>query len=143
MSSCEKCWRDAGGDAEKYHQLVKERNAAGMQCTPEEQAGGEYATACPSCGRKTVHMHSGQCMNQECQREPMSIDDEHVPSDAVMIEPQPMWIRPASGGTEVWHGYCGSGPPDGLKCPFGVNGKPEEIAGVWYWVRAERKGTDE
>jgi len=33
MPSCEQCWRDAGGDANRYAELVKQR-----RCTPEEQA---------------------------------------------------------------------------------------------------------
>lgn len=50
MSSCEKCWSDAHGDAERYHELVKSR-----ECTPEEQAG-EQAFRCPHCRRLTIHM---------------------------------------------------------------------------------------
>lgn len=59
MASCEKCWRDAGGDPGRYHELVKERS-----CTPEEQAGdGEL---CGTCGRFTVHMYTHYCINPEC-----------------------------------------------------------------------------
>ena len=56
MASCEKCWRDSGGDPDLYAKLIAERN-----CTPEEQAGGE-STVCPLCGRKTVHMFCNVCM---------------------------------------------------------------------------------
>ncbi len=56
----------------------------------------------------------------------------------IVISPQPDWIRPASGGTDTWHGYCSSGPDGGLVCPFGLDGMPEEIDGVWYWVKIPR-----
>jgi len=65
MSSCEKCWSDSGGSPERYHELVLER--AKNPCTPEEQAG-EDADYCDGCDRKTVHQHTGQCVNNECVR---------------------------------------------------------------------------
>ena len=71
--------------------------------------------------------------NQETQGTTNDADPASV--DRVVICPQPDWIRPASGGTDTWHGYCGSGPDEGLVCPFGVNGMPEEVDGVWYWVK--------
>jgi hypothetical protein len=52
------------------------------------------------------------------------------------IVPQPNWIRPASDGSNIWHGYCGSGPEDGVVCPFGAEWEPEQIDGVWYWVKS-------
>jgi len=61
MASCEKCWRDAGGDAVRYEELVRSR-----QCTPEEQAGPD-AGACPACYRRTLHGFTGECMNAECK----------------------------------------------------------------------------
>lgn len=61
MSSCEKCWRDSGGNATEYARLVASRT-----CKPEEQAGGEDAKICPACKRKTVHVYTGFCMNPEC-----------------------------------------------------------------------------
>lgn len=66
MPSCEKCWRDAGGDADLYTQLIEQRNKSGQECSPEEQAG-EEAGWCPVCSRKTVHMHSDVCMVKECE----------------------------------------------------------------------------
>jgi len=60
MSSCEKCWADSGGGAE-YSALLKEREAAGLYCTPEEQAGPD-AGECPACKRKTLHQHTGEPM---------------------------------------------------------------------------------
>jgi hypothetical protein len=56
MSSCEKCWAEAGGDADRYAILLKERD-----CEPEEQAGPD-AGKCPNCGRMTLHQHTGECM---------------------------------------------------------------------------------
>ena len=60
MPSCEKCWRDAGGRADEYSRLVKERQD--NPCSPEEQAGGEDARECPECGRKTLHAYCNACM---------------------------------------------------------------------------------
>lgn len=60
MPSCEKCWQEAGGDADVYTRLMQVRN-----CTPEEQAGPE-ATECPECKRRTVHQHCHICMNPAC-----------------------------------------------------------------------------
>lgn len=61
MASCENCWREAGGDPDTYHELLKEN-----ECTPEEQAGGEDALHCPGCSRMTVHMYAHVCMNKNC-----------------------------------------------------------------------------
>jgi hypothetical protein len=66
MSSCEKCWTDAGfraasrqtSKAEEYEALMDERRDT--PCTPEEQAGPE-ATECPRCQRRTVHQYAKQC----------------------------------------------------------------------------------
>ena len=60
MPSCETCWRDAGGNAERYAKLVQER-----RCTPEEQAGKDSGT-CYVCGRRTMHPHAHVCMNPSC-----------------------------------------------------------------------------
>jgi len=65
MPSCEKCWRDAGGDADTYEQILRQRNATGNECTPEQQAGRD-AEQCPFCLRYTIHIHSGFCMNKRC-----------------------------------------------------------------------------
>jgi hypothetical protein len=65
MPSCEKCWRDAGGDPREYAVLVESRNRPGKECSPEEQAGTE-ATMCPFCLRRTVHMYSQVCMVTDC-----------------------------------------------------------------------------
>lgn len=64
MSSCEKCWHDAhhGPDvdvAEEYARLIEARRE--HPCTPEEQAGPD-ANVCPSCGRKTLHQWTRECM---------------------------------------------------------------------------------
>lgn len=59
MSSCEKCWRDAGGDPHRYADLLARR--AEEPCTPEEQAGPD-ATECPSCKRRVLHQYTGECM---------------------------------------------------------------------------------
>ena len=69
MSSCEKCWRDAGGNPDNYNHLVSMRNATGRKCTPEEQAGGVDAEVCPKCKRHTVHLHTHKCVNPECKQE--------------------------------------------------------------------------
>jgi hypothetical protein len=66
MPFCEKCWRDARGEPTAYHKLLAER-AGDLACTPEEQAGGVDANTCELCGRKTIHMHVGCCMNPECE----------------------------------------------------------------------------
>ena len=39
-----------------------------------------------------------------------------------VVKPQPDWIRPAVGLDGVAHGYCGSGPTGGIRCPYGVPG---------------------
>ena len=57
MASCEKCWRDARGNPDRYAELVMQR-----ECTPEEQAGPD-AERCPVCKRMTLHQHTGECMN--------------------------------------------------------------------------------
>lgn len=59
MSSCEKCWADAGGDPDEYRRLLKERDA--IPCTPEEHAGPD-ATTCPACGRRAVHQWAKTCV---------------------------------------------------------------------------------
>ncbi len=61
MPSCEKCWRQAGGNPEEYHRLVYLRNEQGKECTPEEQAGPS-ATICPKCNRRTVHQFAERCV---------------------------------------------------------------------------------
>ena len=65
MASCEKCWRDARGDPDRYVELLAERHES--PCTPEQQAGGIYADECEVCGRFTVHAHWGRCMVPDCQ----------------------------------------------------------------------------
>lgn len=37
MSACEKCWRDARGDPDRYRELLEQRKS--NPCSPEEQAG--------------------------------------------------------------------------------------------------------
>ena len=62
MSSCEKCWRDSRY-GENYSEVLESRRD--NPCTPEEQAGLD-ATECPVCHGRTVHQHTGECMNQDC-----------------------------------------------------------------------------
>jgi len=59
MSACEKCWKDAGGDPDTYHELLELRRA--NPCTPEEQAGPD-ATKCNICNRIVRHQVTGECM---------------------------------------------------------------------------------
>ena len=68
MASCEKCWRDSGGDSDWYARLLLTRN-----CTPNEQAGGVDAGLCDKCGRQTVHAFTKNCMHTDCQ----AINSEH------------------------------------------------------------------
>ncbi len=56
MATCEKCWRDSGGDVDQYAYLVNKN-----ECTPEEQAG-EDAVMCPKCNRFTMHQHCHFCV---------------------------------------------------------------------------------
>lgn len=64
MPSCEKCWRDARCEPDRYHELIEQRK--GNPCTPEQQAGGDDAGDCEKCGRKTVHCVVGRCVNPQC-----------------------------------------------------------------------------
>jgi hypothetical protein len=66
MASCEKCWRDAGGDPKRYAELVDSRTGRADECTLEDQAGGHEAAECSGCHRKTVHCVLGFCINPEC-----------------------------------------------------------------------------
>lgn len=59
MSSCEKCWADAGGNARRYDEMLAARIHG--KCTPEEQAG-PGAGECPACKRMTLHPHTGEPM---------------------------------------------------------------------------------
>ena len=63
MASCEKCWTDAGGDADRYGVLIAMRKE--HPCTPEQQAGDD-ARFCVACERMTVHQYVHVCMNPEC-----------------------------------------------------------------------------
>lgn len=65
MSSCEKCWRDAGGDATRYAELLRSRQD--HPCTPEEQAG-PARSGCRVCKRNAVHQHTGECMACRAKR---------------------------------------------------------------------------
>ena len=67
MSACEKCWRDAGGDPDRYQELLKLRKWPDKACTPNEQAGGIDAGYCESCGGRTVHLYTHECMNPKCE----------------------------------------------------------------------------
>jgi len=61
MPSCERCWEEAGGSPDRYHELL-----AINKCTPEEQAGRD-AGICPQCKRKTMHqLVTDVCMNPDC-----------------------------------------------------------------------------
>ena len=61
MPSCEKCWREAGGNPDRYKELLITRS-----CTPEEQAGPD-AGMCPVCKRQTLHQYCKVCMNLDCK----------------------------------------------------------------------------
>lgn len=74
MSSCEKCWSDAGGDGDRYRNLL-----LGASCTPEQQAG-PYARECPWCSRMTLHQHTGEPMCG-CPRSPREAIPGHSQSD--------------------------------------------------------------
>lgn len=65
MSSCEKCWQDAGGPV-RYLELLYSRN--GHPCSVEEQAGHD-ATQCPVCGKMSVHQYTRELMCK-CKTEP-------------------------------------------------------------------------
>lgn len=59
MPACEKCWRDSGGDHERYLELIEERYET--PCTAEEHAGPD-ATWCEYCKRFTVHQYAEVCV---------------------------------------------------------------------------------
>lgn len=73
MAACEKCWSEAGGDAEAFRALVSHRNRIGAACSPEEQAGPD-AAQCTNCERKTVHQYAGVCMNCKSTQTPNGAD---------------------------------------------------------------------
>lgn len=75
MTSCEKCWRDAKGNPDRYAELIESRTGTADECSPEEIAGGEDAGECRHCQRQTVHCVVGRCMNPRCARYEMG-DDE-------------------------------------------------------------------
>lgn len=60
MSACEKCWSEAGGDAEYYSRLLTVN-----VCTPEQQAGPD-GQRCANCGLMSLHQYTKQCMNERC-----------------------------------------------------------------------------
>lgn len=47
--------------------LIDVRTGSEIECTPEEQAGGEHAGECERCKRKTVHCVLGRCINPNCE----------------------------------------------------------------------------
>ena len=60
MSGCEKCWEDSGGNAERYHELIKTR-----ECTQEEQTGrGTPPIICEGCGGE-INPDYGKCLRCE------------------------------------------------------------------------------
>lgn len=61
MSSCEKCWADAGGEPDRYRELLRDRTAKDVRCSAEEQAG-PHALKCPACSRMTIHQYTGEPM---------------------------------------------------------------------------------
>lgn len=48
-----------------------------------------------------------------------------------MVKPQPNWIRPCVGEDGIAHGYCNSGPTEGLRCPFGQVGDQLWVREAW------------
>lgn len=82
MASCEKCWRDAGGDPDTYSELIRERKD--NPCTPEQQAG--YGGECPSCKRLTVHRIVRECVICGCKQSdkedlPLWVTDDSNPDN--------------------------------------------------------------
>lgn len=78
-----------------------------------------------------------------------SQDVNRASVDRLVITPQPLNGKPfrikfINRGPEYWFnesiGYRhGRGPMlFKWKCPFGVNGEPKLIDGVWYWVRTDQ-----
>lgn len=59
MPACERCWRDAYGDPERYRELLELRKDD--PCSPEAQAGPD-AKKCPKCDRWAIHQYAGVCM---------------------------------------------------------------------------------
>ena len=57
MSSCERCWRDAAGDPDRYQRLIR----SPKDCTPEQQAGRD-AGWCSVCRVRAVHEITRECM---------------------------------------------------------------------------------
>lgn len=48
-----------------------------------------------------------------------------------IVKPQPDWIRPAVGDDGIAHGYCGSGPDEGVRCPYGSVGDELWVRETW------------
>ena len=78
MSSCERCWKEANGNADRYHELL-----AINRCSPEEQAG-ENATECPRCDADGARR---KMMSQ------FSIDELHE-----ILDLHGKWLRSIDGG---------------------------------------------
>jgi recombinational DNA repair protein RecR len=72
-----------------YGRLLKERDAAGKTCTPEQQAG-EDATRCEKCDRMTRHQHCQICM--ACGDDPTKFiprepNPSEIPDSGKAVEP--------------------------------------------------------
>src|SRR5690606_3065898 len=48
-----------------------------------------------------------------------------------VIKTQTDWIRPVVGSDGVAHGYCGSGPDNGVRCPLGKPGDRLSVKETW------------
>jgi len=52
MSSCERCWRDADGDPDRYHELLAERKY--NPCSPEDQPWKSEFNRMPNEERRII-----------------------------------------------------------------------------------------
>jgi hypothetical protein len=57
-----------------------------------------------------------------------------------VVKPQPEWIRPAVGRDGIAHGYCGSGPENGIRCPYGQPGDRLWVRETWAPVWEDDTG---
>jgi hypothetical protein len=111
MPSCEKCWEDAHAGypycdvAQEYERLIKERDANGHTCTPEEQAGPD-AGVCPSCGRRAIHQYCHVCMacgfDPKSKEAPEEPERQTVTVDGTEYRDADGYIEWKSAGSEVW-----------------------------------------
>jgi hypothetical protein len=103
MPACERCWREAGANPYRYHELLKLR-----LCTPEQQAG--EGTLCPVCRRQTVHMHVSVCMNQECCTHlPRHGNEKHRMGEFLLFMDGDKWCAVREGFVNLQESPAGFG----------------------------------